>query len=91
MVTISPSPIMILMISGTETPSAAEKSLTVAPELTLTGPVGCAAPAAAARGRAVFWPRAAGASGRGRAACVSMTTRRLRRPPGAPPRGLNGL
>ncbi len=39
-VTISPMPIMILMISGTVTPSAAESSLTVAPELTLTGPVG---------------------------------------------------
>jgi hypothetical protein len=42
MVTISPTSIMILMICGTGVPSAAESSLTVAPELTLTGPVGCA-------------------------------------------------
>ena len=42
MVTISPTPIMILMISGTGTPSAAESSFTVAPELTVTGPVGWA-------------------------------------------------
>ena len=48
MVTISPTPIMILMISGTDTPSAADSSLTVAPELTLTGPVGCGAGPAAA-------------------------------------------
>ncbi len=40
MVTISPTSIMILMICGTGMPSAAESSLTVAPELTLTGPVG---------------------------------------------------
>ena len=40
MVTISPTSIMILMICGTGMPSAAESSLTVAPELTWTGPVG---------------------------------------------------
>ena len=42
-VTISPTPIMILMISGTDTPRAADSSLTVAPELTVTGPVCCGA------------------------------------------------
>ena len=82
MVTISPTPIMILMISGTETPRAAESSLTVAPELTLTGPV-CAG-ARCCAGRSVFCASRCGRSaGRGRAACVSMTTRRLRRPPRA--------
>ena len=40
MVTISPSPIMILMIWATVMPRAADSSLTVAPEGTSTGPVG---------------------------------------------------
>ncbi len=38
MVTISPAPIMILMICEAGTPSAAEMSLTVAPEAIVTGP-----------------------------------------------------
>jgi hypothetical protein len=89
-VTISPTPIMILMISGTDTPRAADSSFTVAPELTLTGPVCWTGACCGAR--SCFCPSRCGRSaGRGRAACVSMTTRRLRRPPGAPPRGLSGL
>src|SRR3954470_22792377 len=40
MVTISPSPIMILMICATVIPSAADKSLTLTPDGTVTGPVG---------------------------------------------------
>ena len=40
MVTISPTPIMILMICGTGTPNAADSSFTVAPEATVTLPVG---------------------------------------------------
>ena len=39
-VTISPRPIMILMICATGMPSAAESSLTVEPDGTVTGPVG---------------------------------------------------
>ena len=39
-VTISPTPIMILMIWPAGTPNAAERSFTVAPEETVTGPVG---------------------------------------------------
>ena len=41
-VTISPSPIMILMICATVIPSAAERSLTLTPDGTVTGPVGAA-------------------------------------------------
>ena len=40
MVTISPRPIMILMICATVIPSAAERSLTLTPDGTVTGPVG---------------------------------------------------
>ena len=39
-VTISPSPIMILMICATGIPSAADRSLTLTPDGTVTGPVG---------------------------------------------------
>ena len=42
MVTISPRPIMILMICATVIPSAAERSLTLTPDGTVTGPVGAA-------------------------------------------------
>src|ERR1044072_1919115 len=42
-VTISPRPIMILMIWAAGTPSAWDRSLTDTPEGTVTGPVGCGA------------------------------------------------
>ena len=89
MVTISPTSIMILMSCGTGTPRTADTSLTVAPELIVTGPVGCTGAGCSARG--LEGSRGARASGRGRAACESMTTRRLRLPAGAPPLGLSGL
>ena len=83
MVTISPRPIMILMICETGIPSALERSLTDTPEGTVTGPVGwtisrgCLG-GAAARSRAAWrWSR-------GRWPTPSITTRRLRRDPGAP-------
>src|SRR5512138_3098870 len=75
------------MIWAIGTPSAPERSLTVTPDSTVTGPVGCAG----ACGRAGAWAdrsRAARVS-RPRAAPPSMTTRR-RRPPGPPPRGRIG-
>ena len=50
MVTISPTPIMILMIWGTGTPNAADSSFTVAPEATVTLPVGGGAGGALSRG-----------------------------------------
>jgi hypothetical protein len=45
---------MILMICGTGTPSACETSLTVAPELIVTGPLG-AAVGCSRRGFAGAW------------------------------------
>ena len=78
------------MISGIETPSACEKSRTVTPDSTETGPVGgatgaCGSRDAAASARAWRCSRAFG-----RCAPWSMTTRR-RRPAGPPPpRGRSG-
>src|SRR4029077_7487765 len=68
-------------------PSACERSRTLTPDSTETGPVGGAAGGAlgsrrCASGRACRWSR-------GRAAPWSITTRR-RRPPPAPPRGRSG-
>ncbi len=80
-VTITPRPIIVLMIWATGKPSAAESSFTETPEGTVTGPVG------GAIGAPFGWrspPRGPWRSpGRdGRAAGLSITTRRLR--PGAP-------
>src|SRR3954451_490881 len=91
MVTISPRPIMNLMIAATGRPIAAERSLTLTPEATVTGPVGAATGARSPFGgrlspRLSRWP---GAPGRPRFAGLSITTRRLR-PPGPTPRGRIG-
>ena len=81
-VCISPRPIMILMICGIGTPSACERSRTVTPDWTVTGPVGGGDLRArcfgSRRGRVV----AAAAPWRGPRTRrrLSMTTRRLRRP-----------
>ncbi len=80
---ILPRPIMILISWAAGTPSACEKSRTVTPDGTLTGPVG-ATTGCCVFGRCSVRSRAWRASGRGRDACVSMTTRRLRRPPTGP-------
>ena len=78
------------MICGIATPSACEKSRSVTPDSTVTGPVG------ATTSRGCRGPRSAGRSpGRwrwpwpGRPPPWSITTRR--RPFGPPPRGLIGL
>src|SRR5436190_8014175 len=86
-VTISPRPIMILMIWAAGTPSAWDRSLTDTPEGTVTGPVGCGP--GCDFGRGSVRSRACRESWRGLAAPLSMTTRRLR-PPGAW-RGRTGL
>src|SRR3954452_20658049 len=88
MVTIFPSPIITLMMSGTVLPIAAERSLTVTPEGTLTGPVGGAT--GCFGGLASWRSRAWRGLSRGRAAALSITTRRLRRPVTAPWRGRIG-
>src|SRR5207245_3900266 len=79
---------MSMMIFGAGTPSAWERSRTVAPDGTVTGPVG----ATASRGCFGRWSRSRAwrAASRGRSAPVSMTTRRFRRPAGAPWRGRSG-
>ena len=79
------------MISGTVLPSAAETSFTVAPDAIATGPVGGGAGAVVAAGLGAGSGPRPRASGRGRFAWESMTTRRRRLPPGAPPLGLSGL
>src|SRR5213593_2507657 len=88
MVTIFPSPIITLMMSGTVLPIAAERSLTVTPEGTLIGPVGGAT--GCLGGRASWRSRAWRGLSRGLAAALSITTRRLRRPVTAPCRGRIG-
>ena len=90
MVTISPRPIMILMIDATGIPSACESSLTVTPDWTVTGPVGTTTSRGCFGWRSVR-SRAWRESGRGLLACESMTTRRLRRPPPGAWRGRIGL
>ena len=77
--TISPSPIMILMICAAGIPSACERSRTVTPDGTVTGPVGattgCAGPLVSRRSpRPWRWSRPPGAL-----PPWSMTTRRLPR------------
>ena len=86
-VRICPRPIRILMIWDIGTPSAPDRSLTVTPDSTVTGPVGCGA--GCARGGAWADRSRAARASRPRAAPPSITTRR-RRPPGPPPRGRIG-
>ena len=80
-VRICPRPMRILMSSGIGTPSACERSLTVTPDSTVTGPVGGAAGAAAAAAQAAR-SRSRGWRPWLRAPPPSMTTRRFR-PAGA--------
>ncbi len=87
-VRIWPRPMRILMMLGIGTPSACEKSRTLTPDSTETGPVG-GVPARAARGRRLSW-RACRCSRGGRAPPWSMTTRRRRPPAPPPPRGRSG-
>src|SRR2546430_12507240 len=70
------------MISGTVFPSAADRSLTVTPDGTATGPVAGAAGCFGWRGS--WRSRACRGDSRGRAAGLSITTRRPRRPVAAP-------
>ena len=77
------------MSFGIGTPSACERSLTVTPDSTVTGPVG-GATGVFSFGFCSCWSRRWRPSWRGRAAPVSITTRRLRRPAGAPWRGRIG-
>ncbi len=79
-VTISPRPIISVMILAGEMPSASARSLTVMPDGTLTGPVGTSA---SRLGSARGAPRSRRFVGL-RPAWASMTTRRL--PLGAAPR-----
>src|SRR5207249_8221859 len=73
------------------TPSACEKSRTVTPDSTETGPVGGGAACRGPSRRAPScWPRAWRVSCRGRAAWLSITTRRRRLPGPLPPRGRSG-
>src|SRR5712691_10008454 len=81
----------ILMMSPIETPSACEKSRRLTPDSTETGPVGGAAGARVlSRRGASSRPRPPWRGSRGRAAWLSMTTRRLRLPGPLPPRGRSG-
>ncbi len=82
-VIISPKAIMILMICETGIPSALESSLTETPETTVTTPVG-ATISRGCLGGAAARSRAAWRWSRGRWPTPSITTRRLRRDPGAP-------
>ena len=85
-VRIWPSPIRILMSSGIGTPSACERSLTVTPDSTVTGPLGGGA--GGWRGGGGADPRSRGWRPWLRAPPPSMTTRRFR--PAEPPRGRIG-
>ena len=80
---------MILMIWAAGTPSAWDRSRTETPDCTVTGPVGCVDSRRSLRGVSCR-SRCCLASGRGRAAPLSITTRRRRRWPGAPWRGRTG-
>src|SRR5437764_929701 len=87
-VRIWPRPMRILMMFGIETPSACERSRTLTPDSTETGPV-CGGAGGRGSRRWLSW-RACRCSREGRAPPWSMTTRR-RRPPGPPPpRGRSG-
>ncbi len=90
-VRICPRFMRILMMFGIETPSACEKSRTLTPDSTETGPVGatgaCRGPS---RRGASSRPRPPWRGSRGRAAALSMTTRRRLLPGPLPPRGRSG-
>src|SRR6266536_2005297 len=86
----TPSPIRIVMMFGIETPSACERSRTLTPDSTAAGPVGATGAWRGSRRWPSCWPRAWRGSCRGRAAWLSMTTRRLRLPGPPPPRGRSG-
>src|SRR5581483_8104926 len=86
---MTPRPISDLMMFCIGTPSACEKSRTLTPDSTETGPVGGAAGWRGVSRRVSSRPRAWRAS-RGRAAWLSMTTRRRRLPGPPPPRGRSG-
>ena len=91
-VRIWPRLMRILIRFGIGTPSACDRSRTVTPDSTETGPEGCAGVVGRASRRvpSCWPPRAWRGSCRGRAAWLSMTTRRLRLPGPAPPRGRSG-
>ena len=100
-VTNSPRPIIVLMISAVETPSFSAYSLTVTPLGTVTGPVGRTTGFSSRTSRSPPpRPPRCGRSRGPRAACESMTTRRFlpcgtprcgrARPAGAPPGGGGG-
>src|SRR6266545_2193459 len=89
-VRIWPRFIRILISSGIGTPSACEKSRTVTPDWTVTGPVGATTSRGCFGGPTSWRPRPWRPGGPGRLAPWSMTTRRLPARP-APPRGLMGL
>src|ERR1700748_932055 len=76
------------MMFGIGTPSACERSRTLTPDSTETGPVCGGAGARGSRGR-LSW-RAWRCSREGRAPPWSMTPRRRRPPPAPPPRGRSG-
>src|SRR3954453_5476398 len=79
----------ILMMLGIGVPSACDRSRTLTPDSTETGPVGGAA---GGRGSRLRWAsgRACLCSREGRAPPWSMTTRRRRPPAPPPPRGRSG-
>ena len=88
MVIISPRTSMILMICAAGMPRAEERSLTETPDWTTTGPLGLDSSRPLPPPPEPAGPRPVGRTG-GRAAPLSMTTRRLRRPATAP-RGRTG-
>ncbi len=78
------------MISGTFSPSACERFWTVIPDSTVTGPV-CGTISRGCFGCLGVSSRRCRESGRGRAAPLSITTRRFLPALGFPWRGLTGL
>src|SRR3954453_9140350 len=80
---------MNMMIFGAGTPIAWERSRTVTPDSTVTGPV-IGATSRGVFGRAASRSRCCCRASRGRAAALSMTTRRFRRWPAPPWRGRMG-
>src|SRR5437763_6252113 len=77
------------MMLGIGTPSACDRSRTLTPDSTDTGPVGGGAGGRGSRLRCASW-RACRCSREGRAPPWSMTTRRRRPPAPPPPRGRRG-
>ena len=82
---------MNMMIFGAGTPSACERSRTLTPDSTVTGPVGRDDLTRRLRPCSLAVRAAAGARRAARFAALSMTTRRLRRWPAPPCRGRMGL